>query len=113
MTDEARIARLTELARKAWPRADAERMHVFASQSAAVGDETEELLFVGIHPRALDALEAALCVLAGEPPTWARELAEEWRSAASQYQFRDYWAHHKRALEWCAEELLAAAPGKP
>lgn len=56
-----RIARLTELARRVWPQADVERF----------GDGTMVIvrsapMLACDHPRALDALEAALLVLAGE-----------------------------------------------
>jgi hypothetical protein len=67
--DDARIGRLTALARKAWPDEDAqignpkgkdpEKAGVFVASSEWT------LLGVAAHPRALDALEAALLVLAG------------------------------------------------
>lgn len=57
-TDDARLQRLTELARKVWPDAaiDFERIAMHA------------------HPRALDALEAALLVLDMSPERAARLL---------------------------------------
>lgn len=92
MTDQARIERLTELAQRVWP-----DIHVDVDTSATpcstegrrlgawvqqyfprpVGpvESGPVLLSVPEHPRALDALEAALLVLAGDDPSPA-SLAE-------------------------------------
>lgn len=71
MSDEKRLAMLTEMARKVWP--DARVVQHDANWKVQSGLRVEfgcarwvEHMFVG-HPRALDALEAALYVL-GEPP---------------------------------------------
>jgi hypothetical protein len=100
MTD-ARLERLTELARKAWPqdachiydssqRSTGSVMHDVESQSAHVlvmaGDGSHLPLRIEHHPLALDALEAALCVLAGEP------LPESCMRDCD-----GYWLQHKRA----------------
>jgi hypothetical protein len=63
MTDEERIERLTELARHVWSDAEieADRNQVHVETSAEWGFALSIK-----HPRALDALEAALRVLAGE-----------------------------------------------
>jgi hypothetical protein len=77
MSDEDRLARLTELARKAWPHND------IAIDSCGdfvrvtdPKDVTDPTLAQLDHPHALDALEAALCMLAYDPPQWAVEFAE-------------------------------------
>ncbi len=70
VTDEARIARLTELARRVWPgdkldivvRGEAVRV-MLGGEDTGMPMITTSLLTV-VHPRALDALEAALLVLA-------------------------------------------------
>lgn len=63
MTDEARIARLTEIARRVWPDAEieADKRQVLVETSSEWGDAVTIK-----HPRALDALEAALLVLADQ-----------------------------------------------
>lgn len=84
MTDEARLARLTELARRVWP--ELERPHVWAPTEVgtaipgcALDDEGLEYIHVHPHPRALDALEAALLVLADEErvPLTERRVFED------------------------------------
>lgn len=68
MSDDERIARCTELARRVWPEASVEfscRMWCVDAPNNA-HDAVVEMLAVHDHPRALDALEAALLVLAGE-----------------------------------------------
>lgn len=66
MTDEARIARLTELAQRVWPRAEAYEHGEIVD--VGVQEARGYRLTLRIwHPSALDALEAALRVLAGEP----------------------------------------------
>ena len=91
MSDEARIERLTQLARRVWPNA-----HVAQCGDAVVVDADYEPRFPlqVHHPRALDALEAALLVLSMErpdsarhvystaPPAWVEQLAERWDRAA-------------------------------
>jgi hypothetical protein len=75
LSDEERIARLTELARKVF----GDSRVIVRNHSASVaddfgdGDTGTERIFVK-HPRALDALEAALSVLAGED---GEQLARE------------------------------------
>lgn len=80
MTDEARIARLTELARRVWGEhgiydgANGRPGSVAKSQGKLggyhvlfmAGDGSYMPIQIADHPRALDALEAALLVLAGE-----------------------------------------------
>lgn len=85
MSDDARIAHLIEIAR-------------------------ERSLVYGSTPRhTLDAIEAALCVLAGEPPQWAVDLAISWRTEATAL----FGGSVADALDRCADDLLAAAKGKP
>lgn len=63
MSDEARIARLTEMARKVWPGAA-----VSVAGDAVVVDAINEPRFPlqVHHPRALDVVEIALIVLSDE-----------------------------------------------
>jgi hypothetical protein len=74
VTDEARIARLTELARRVWPQFENLRVVATPIEALVLFDygsekrrDTSTLLHVP-HPRALDALEAALLVLSEERP---------------------------------------------
>jgi hypothetical protein len=69
--DDARIQRLTELARKVWPELEHPSIEgplESIASGATLHDDGLEYLHVHPHPHALDALEAALCVLAGEEP---------------------------------------------
>jgi hypothetical protein len=70
MSDVARIAMLTELARKAWPDHSRVQVEHFPGRFALVNADGVIGLLAEIaqHPRALDALEAMLRVLADEPP---------------------------------------------
>lgn len=64
--DEARRARLLELARKAWGDV-VDDVHFLRDGSADVVTALGFLkLSVGAHPRSIEAFEAALVVLAGE-----------------------------------------------
>lgn len=115
-----RIARLTELAREVWPSAPDEdplelRIHVHEG-SACVATSDGICLFVVVnHPRALAALEAALCVLAKKPPQWAVELAEKWNGWAEELDERAKTdanvSGYADGLTQCANELLAVAKG--
>jgi hypothetical protein len=108
MTDDARIAKLTEMARRVWPdrevMCEAHGGGLFTMEVLRSTDDTHDLDFAAYHPRALDALEAALCALAGEPPPWAVRLAEQWRNEAHRYAYGD--------LLEVTDELLAAAKGE-
>jgi glycine/D-amino acid oxidase-like deaminating enzyme len=77
--DDERLARLTELARRLWPDQGATVRWDAFYDVAKVVNERGTILFEMQHPRSLDALEAALLVLAGEDPLgkWARKLAED------------------------------------
>jgi len=69
MSDDERIAKLTELAQRVWPDEPYGGAHVVAYGDAAwvrVRPNTEHIKVLG-HPRALDALEAALLALAVAP----------------------------------------------
>lgn len=83
MNDDARIAKLTKLARRVWP--DRETGISTATGAEAVDQRTDDLLVdIGQHPRALDALEAALLVLADEErvPLTERRVLEDRIKAA-------------------------------
>lgn len=81
MTDEARIARLTELARRVWPDAlvsseglpDYAGVHIYDAAGQARGMRVS----INNHPHALDALEAALLVLAGDDEPLSKEQAKD------------------------------------
>jgi len=80
MSDDERLARLTELARRVWPHAriewDGDALCVLGPVQQANGRTVvAEHLRINPHPRAADALEAALLVLAsGE--TWHGRMGE-------------------------------------
>jgi hypothetical protein len=123
-THEQRIARLIELARKAWPY---ERVRVMTDDAGCAcvvdvsncaphvgsGGEpdllTDSLLRIAPQSskdgeRALDALEAALCVLAGEPSSLevgVNEVLDEMRNTPpNSGHGTKYWgARLSRALE--------------
>lgn len=85
MTDDARIARLTELARKMWPDAvidasDPVNVKVHGAVERSGGRaEWIERIYIG-HPRALDALEAALRELAKPDGSALPEVIDEIRA---------------------------------
>lgn len=68
MTNDERIQRLTELARRVWPDANVDME--CRSFGVYLGEECVWFCDADFdsNPRALDALEAALLVLAGEAP---------------------------------------------
>lgn len=69
MSDAERIASMTELARRVWPGPEPAVQVAISRNEASVeqpGHEDSGPLATIIHPRALDALEAALLVLAGD-----------------------------------------------
>lgn len=121
MTDEARLKRLTELARRVWPEAEVgpdygiggkQRGYSVKASMAAYSDG-----LTAWHPRALDALEAALLVLAGEPPTWVEQLATdlEQRVAGirkSKVADPDRAEPLAYAYDWIARELRERAKGE-
>jgi hypothetical protein len=111
MTDDARIAHLTELARKAWP--DGEEHGVVLGSSYALAYLSEgrcTMLRVNHDTRAVGGMEAALYALAGESPpqSWVVELANRWKESA---RIARRNGHHGSAKkhEAFADELLAAA----
>lgn len=85
MSDDERLQRLTELARRVWPDIDA--AIVDHAQSAGVYARAQGETMVAMvlrHPLSLDALEAALRELAGEAPAWVDELASKWEREAAE-----------------------------
>lgn len=72
--DEARIGKLTELARRVWPRDREIAVCQDGAEAEVLGHDCDSLIRIE-HPRALDALEAALLVLAGEPADFDELLA--------------------------------------
>lgn len=118
---QERLARLALLAKKAWPSSDEPRVTIGMARDACVEDDALGLYAsVSCHPRALDALEAALLVLAGEVPPWVEQLAQSWLDEADRipkYEKYDHSVKHVKAAvlvgERCyrtlANKLLAAA----
>jgi hypothetical protein len=107
MDDEARIARLTALAKRVW---DDDTASVYTDRNGHAS-VTRELgvepackryrVLMLDHPRALDMLEATLLVGAGDAPlvaagqgamsklaepAWVQRLAREWESTAAQWR---------------------------
>lgn len=108
MSDDERIQRLTELARRVWPD---ELVIEIITDAEGVSVESDRCILCTVeqHERALDALEAALLVLAGEPAAWAEKLADEWYASAKKIpEMMDpkigKWV--ARILGDCASELL-------
>lgn len=66
MTDEARLARLTELARRVWPDDREIAVEHYEKREVIVWGHDGESHARIDHPRAFDALEAALLVLSGD-----------------------------------------------
>jgi hypothetical protein len=113
-THQQRLARLTELARKVWPDCDLSiqlrGIHDVVNGDAwDVVEEGDDDSVCYMRAETIDALEAALCVLAGEVPQWAVALAERWLDNAS----KDYVIREgdDACFEECARELLEAAKG--
>lgn len=83
MTDEARIARLAELARRVWPGEVADNIPAVQQKPGhwveVYGRRVSVLMSVRSSSRALDALEAALLVLADEErvPLTERRVLED------------------------------------
>lgn len=92
MHDEERLKKLTELARRVWPSLDGTisieefgcEGHVIVRRNAIL---SEVLLIATEHPRALDALEAALSVLAGLQP-FARFIEANTRLGSAVADYR-------------------------
>jgi len=127
MSDDERIARLTDLARRVWPDADV-GVSADAYAGLVVNHRPHANLDLALvkHPRSLDALEAALLVLNGQVSdalvglagetvlaieakyrarafAWVEELAAEWEARAARMVEGD------AAVERCAAELRARA----
>lgn len=138
MTDEARIARLTELARRVDQRAIIVSVTPTLSNSshgwAALTTHNDVVLAQAMGERALDALEAALLVLAedvtirnvrgavlvpmlpgeapGDPPVWAEELIRNWTAAGEGLHAAGHDELGDAYLD-CAASLRARAKRKP
>lgn len=98
------MKRLNELAQRCWPSAfiecrDLNFEGAESSVAALVPGEHGDYIQVGIcnQPRALDALEAALCVLADEPYSMRLEACKK--------DCEGYWEQRRRADE--LEQLYA------
>lgn len=133
MTGTGRIQRLTELARRVWPErgpylVDVVVDHLNASiwSRDAAGGDVERISIYCAH-NALDALEAALLVLAGEaplvaagqgavcklaqPPAWVEQLASEWNTSAKEIRgvMPEATTWVARVLNDCAADLRGRA----
>jgi hypothetical protein len=124
-TDDARLQRLTELARKVWPeqpvgvRVDPQTYRLRIACAEVLADPGVAGVEVYGHrddiAKTLDALEAALCVLANEPPPQTDRLNDEEREFVESARKR---GKHTVAIDIAivdrlAPPLLAAAKGKP
>lgn len=118
---EERVARLTELARKApcWAHitGNVGAIHVDTSASAVLAVEMidgEEQTFTLLDTcDDTEALERALYAMAGEVPKWATELADSWKLDAARLR-SDRSTLGKiasDAVEGRANALLRAAKG--
>lgn len=77
MTDDEQIARCTELARRVWPDLDAAIVAGALSAGVYSGAQNETMVAMILrHPRALNALEAALLVLADDGDLLRRAIVE-------------------------------------
>ena len=104
MTDDERLARLTKLAcvayRNAGLTAVEHELHDGHMGYEVLGDVEDGLMvFVRSHPRALDALEAALLVLAQEPSPEVEERHAKLVAVA------DKLSNLRRWIEGFAREL--------
>lgn len=91
---------LQELARKAWPGRILAVSADYESGKAWASVWTSSLASAMNHPRAREALEAALRVLAGEqlvPVSRLRELVAKWRADEGACDTEQAWR--------CAEDL--------
>lgn len=130
MSDDERIARLTQLARRVWPGQLGVRIEQSPDGGWRVLSDDWLLLAVRARPRALDALEAALLVLQSEHPVelqrvltdgfcgpaWVEQLAADWEQRADRLErFEDSLTAmatgHEAAR--CAAELRARARQSP
>jgi hypothetical protein len=75
MSDDEQLVRLTALARRVWPELGAEVRWDALYDIAKVVNYRSVILYESQHPRGLEALEAALRVLAGEESQAEREAA--------------------------------------
>lgn len=110
MSDE-RIERLTELARGVWP--DIGLVVASTGQAAGVherGGEERMLAMLLCHPRALDALEAALLVLAGDSDFYKRNYEQAEEECTRERERADNAeAREKRMIELGEEQRLKFA----
>lgn len=129
MTDDERIQRLTELARRVWPDQGAGVSWDPFYDVAKVINDRRTILFEMQSPRAFDALEAALLVLAddegeaamfsagrrfeqamrkcqSDPPAWVGKLASEWEQRAAKWVSM-HESHHDE--DECADACYAEA----
>lgn len=108
MTFEQRLVHLQELADKAWPNGHSNPQLLIGPNHAMVWCVDNDLCL--LNAGNIDRLDAALCLLAGEIPTWVSELATEWEGDLATYPDFDQRAEAARiAVRLCAKELRAAA----
>jgi len=137
MSDDERLARLTELARRLVHGASIQYgdTNIAGDPSFEVFDVADDIVLrIPAHPRALDALEAALLVLADDvavdddaarlaqaaaafvrltrgAPAWVEQLAAEWEDDAAE-ALRDGADAVAYTKTVCADELRARAKGE-
>lgn len=79
---DPRIQRINQLARRVWAEQDQPHFSEKGGHVGILGAYDMPLLTMPLRSRSVEALEAALCVLAGDTPSWVAELATTWRGEA-------------------------------
>lgn len=116
--DNERIARLTELAQRVWPGYDIGVSEGIGDDDEIVGaavtldplGEWQQAIACG-HPRALDAIEAALRTLAGEPSAESFAALDRYRESEAKL-VEDARAHRRlrEGVEKLRNEIRAELP---
>ncbi len=76
--EERRLKRLNYLVSRLWPPQEQASIELSNNHWSVVGQYGHPLLRVPKMPAGLDALEAALCAMAREMPSWLLTIVEEW-----------------------------------
>ncbi len=113
MTDEARIQRLTELARRVWRDRGAFVSWDAFYDTAKVVNDRGTILAKIVSPQALDALEAALLVLAGDPLFYKRNYEQAEEECTLERERAEAAERRLAEVEKLAAELRERAKGEP
>lgn len=116
MTDvDPRIARINDLASRVWAPQDEPHFSENDGRVAILGVYGMTLMAMPLRSHSVEALEAALCVLAGDVPSWVADLAKRWSNEAyelvedDQLTANDIAVSRALADEYVRELLEAAA----